>query len=230
MTENIHPTGAPLQVDVVIDTMCPWCYLGKRRLEIAMDARPDINVNIRWRPYQLDASIPAEGMVRKDYLENKFGPSGTSPNRYVPVTRAGAKDGIDFQIDKIKKSPNTIDSHRLIRWAATEGCQPAILERIFELYFTEGADIGDQDVLIKAAEDVGMNVALVKELMASDADRDLVEKDIEQARSMGVSGVPCFIFENKYVISGAQETEVLISAFDQIMTEKNNPETVDSAE
>ncbi len=216
--------NAPVQIDVIVDTMCPWCYLGKRRLDKALKERPDIAVDIRWRPYQLDPTIPNEGMARKDYLVRKFGASGSSNTRYKPVTMAGLEEDIAFDFDKIEKSPNTIDSHRLIRWAASEGCQDEMVEHLFKLYFEEGADIGDRHVLLKAAEHVGMDVELVDRLLASDADRDLIEQEIAQAREIGVQGVPTYIFNNKYVLTGAQEPHVLVSAIEQIIQEAGKAE------
>jgi len=219
--------NTPVQIDVIVDTMCPWCFLGKRRLDKALKERPDIDVDIRWRPYQLDPTIPNEGMARKDYLERKFGASGASNTRYKPVTMAGLDEDIAFDFDKIEKSPNTIDSHRLIRWAASEGCQDEMIEHLFKLYFEDGADIGDKQVLLKAAEDVGMDVELVDRLLSSDADRDLIEQEIAQAREIGVQGVPTYIFENKYVLTGAQEPQVLVSAIEQIVQQAGVAETPD---
>ena len=210
-----------LQIDVIVDTMCPWCFLGKRRLDKALKERPDIAVDIRWRPYQLDPTIPNEGMARKDYLERKFGASGASNTRYKPVTMAGLDEDIAFDFDKIEKSPNTIDSHRLIRWAASEGCQDEMVEHLFKLYFEDGADIGDKQVLLKAAKHVGMDVDLVDRLLSSDADRDLIEQEVAQAREIGVQGVPTYIFENKYVLTGAQEPQVLVSAIEEIVQQES---------
>lgn len=210
---------APLQIDVIVDTMCPWCFLGKRRLDKALKERSDVAVDIRWRPYQLDPTIPDDGMARKDYLERKFGASGSSNTRYKPVTMAGLADDIAFDFDSIKKAPNTIDSHRLIRWAANENCQDEMVEHLFKLYFEEGADIGDKQVLLKAAEHVGMDVELVDRLLSSDADKDLIEQEIAQAREIGVQGVPTYIFANKYVLTGAQDAQVIINALDQISQE-----------
>jgi len=217
-------TNTPLQVDVIVDTMCPWCYLGKRRLDKALQERPDISVDIRWRPYQLDSTIPREGMARKDYLERKFGVSGSSNTRYKPVTMAGLKENIAFDFDKIEKAPNTIDSHRLIRWASNENCQDEMVEYLFKLYFEDGADIGDRQVLLKAAEHVGMDVELVDRLLSSDADRDLIEQEIAQVREIGVQGVPTYIFKNKYVLTGAQEANVLINAIEQIVQQAGDEE------
>lgn len=215
---------APVQIDVIVDTMCPWCYLGKRRLDKALQERPDIAVDIRWRPYQLDPTIPDEGMARKDYLERKFGASGASNAHYKPVTMAGLEEGIAFNFDKIEKSPNTIDSHRLIRWAASEDCQDEMVEHLFKLYFEQGADIGDKQVLLKAAEHVGMDVELVDRLLVSDADCDLIEQEVAQAREIGVQGVPTYIFNNKYVLTGAQEPHVLATAIEQIVQEAGKAE------
>jgi predicted DsbA family dithiol-disulfide isomerase len=137
---------------------------------------------------------------------------------------AGLEEDIGFDFDKIKKSPNTIDSHRLIRWALNEGCQDEMIEILFKLYFEDGEDIGDRQVLLKAAEHVGMDVELVDGLLASDADRDLIAQEIAQAREIGVQGVPTYIFDNKYVLTGAQEPHVLVSAIEQIVQEAGQVE------
>lgn len=216
MTAGHDKFDKSIQLDVIVDTMCPWCYLGKRRLEKALEQRPELPVDIRWRPYQLDSEIPPEGMARKDYLERKFGASGLAPTRYKSVTHAGEKDGIHFAFDRIEKSPNTLNSHRLIRWAKSAGCQDAMVERLFELYFVEGQDIGDSDVLLQAAEDVGMERSIVLDLLESDADQRLIETEIAQAREIGVQGVPTYIFGNKFVMSGAQEPSIILAALDQI--------------
>jgi predicted DsbA family dithiol-disulfide isomerase len=197
-----------LTLDIVSDVMCPWCYIGKRKLEAARPLLGDMALDIRWRPFQLDPTIPQGGMDRKAYLDGKFGPD-RAKDVYDRVRAAGDSVGIAFDFAAIARSPNTIDAHRLIRWAATAGCQDAVVERLFRLYFTEGADIGDAEVLAGVAADVGMDADLVRELLAGDSDVELVEREVALAQAMGVNGVPGFIFAGKYLVPGAQDPAVL---------------------
>ena len=140
-----------IEIDVISDVMCPWCYIGKRRLEKAIAMVPDIKVNVRWRPFQLDHTIPETGMDRQTYLTNKFGSAEQASNVYEPVRAAGKAEEIPFQFEDIKVSPNTLNAHRLIRWALAEGVQDAVVERLFQLYFIEGANLTDKSVLLDAA-------------------------------------------------------------------------------
>lgn len=203
-----------VELDVVSDVMCPWCYIGKRRLEAAIAALDDIEVEVRWRPYQLDATLPAKGKDRKQYLEDKFGGPDQAKEIYARIEEAGRLEGIDFAFDKIKLAPNTLNAHRMIRWAANGGekSQQAMVERLFELFFLEGADIGDLSVLAQAAEDIGMDRSVVEALLATESDRPEVEAEVAVAQRMGVTGVPYFIINNKYAIVGAQEAKTITEA------------------
>ncbi|HWA30723.1 MAG TPA: DsbA family oxidoreductase, partial [Rhizomicrobium sp.] len=148
-----------MQIDIVSDTVCPWCFIGKRRLEKALALRPEIEFDVRWRAYRLDPSIPPEGVDRKEYMRAKF---GDNPNRLAmqeALNQAGESEGIAFAFDRILRSPNTLDSHRLIRWSATAGVQNEIVERLFEAYFEEGRDIGNHDILTEIAAEAGMDSA-----------------------------------------------------------------------
>jgi predicted DsbA family dithiol-disulfide isomerase len=199
-------------IDVVSDVMCPWCYIGKRRLETAAAARPDIGLEVRWRPFQLDPTIPAEGMDRRLYLERKFGGAEAAERRYAPVRAAGEAEAIPFAFDQIRRSPNTINAHRLIRWAGQAGVQDAMVERLFRLYFIEGGDLTDTAVLAQAASEVGLERALVERLLAGDSDVAEVSAEIEAAQSMGITGVPTFIVAGRYAVVGAHPAEVLSDA------------------
>ena len=207
-----------LSIDVVSDVMCPWCYIGKRRLDRARELNPQIGTDIRWRPFQLDATIPPEGMDRKDYLDRKFGPD-RSREIYARIEATGEAEGIPFAFDRIEKSPNTLDAHRLIRWSASAARQDAVVEKLFSLFFVEGEDIGDREVLIGAARDAGMDVDLVRELLDSGADAELVEREVALAHQLGVEGVPAFIFANRYVVMGAQAPELIAKAMQQASEE-----------
>lgn len=203
-------------VDVVSDVMCPWCYIGKRRLARALVmAGPEFQAEIRWRPFQLDATIPPEGMDRQEYLDRKFGRERAQEN-YKRIQEVGAIEGIPFAFDRIEKSPNTLDAHRLIRWAKTGDEQDVVVERLFELYFTEGGDIGDHKVLVDVAREADMDVDLVSELLATDTDRDKVQEEIALAQQLGVQGVPSFVLDNRYMLVGAQPAEALADALIQV--------------
>ena len=206
-------------IDVVSDVMCPWCYIGKRRLEAAAAALPEIALDVQWRPFQLDATIPEEGMDRKTYLERKFGGAEAAERVYAPVRAAGEAESIPFEFDKIRRSPNTINAHRLIRWAGQEGLQEEMVERLFRLYFLEGGDLTDTAVLAQAAEDAGMERQVVERLLAGDAEVAEVRAEIEAAQQMGVTGVPTFIIAGRYAVVGAQSADVLADAISRAMAE-----------
>jgi predicted DsbA family dithiol-disulfide isomerase len=213
-------TTEPITIDVVSDVMCPWCLIGKRRLEQALANRPGAPVEVRWRPFQLDPTIPEDGIDRQVYLQNKFGGPDGAKQVYDRVREAGASEGIAFKFEDIQKSPNTINAHRLIRWASSFDAQDKIVERLFTLYFLEGADLTDHETLLNAAEEVGMERDVVAQLLASDADKDSVREEIVMASQMGVTGVPCFIIDEKYAISGAQPPEVIADAIDKALEER----------
>ena len=208
-----------VSLDVISDVMCPWCYIGKRRLEKAIAATPDYILDIHWRPFLLDATIPEDGIDRQEYLTRKFGSTDGIKQIYDPVSAAGKIEGIDFQFDAIKRSPNTINAHRVIRWAQTIGHQDAVVERLFQLYFLEGADLTDKKVLIDAAVECGMEREIVERLINSDADIAETRQEIEMAQKMGVTGVPTFIVGNKYAVVGAQGADVIASAIVQVAQE-----------
>ncbi len=206
----------PMILDIVSDIMCPWCYIGKRRLTRALVlAGPEIDTEVRWRPFQLDATIPPEGMDRQEYLDKKFGREKAA-EIYKQIKEVGEMEGIPFVFDQITRSPNTIDAHRLIRWAATGSQQDEVVEKLFELFFLEGEDISEHSVLIDVAREADMDVDLVTEMIATDADRDKVEEEISLAQQLGVQGVPTFVVANKFMIVGAQQAEVLTDAIQQI--------------
>lgn len=199
-------------VDVVSDVMCPWCFIGKRRLETALAQTPDVPASVHWRPFQLDPTIPAEGMDRQAYLTRKFGDEERIAATYSRIAAAGQAEGIAFAFERIERSPNTIEAHKLIRWAGTAGVQDTVVERLFALYFVEGANLNDRSVLLQVAEDAGMDGRAVGELLEEDADRDRVEREIALAQKLGVSGVPAFILDNRYIVMGAQDPGVLAAA------------------
>jgi predicted DsbA family dithiol-disulfide isomerase len=204
-------------IDVVSDTVCPWCFIGKRRLARAMAMRPDIPFKVQWRPYRLDFSIPKEGVDRRAYLKAKFGDGPRTQTMGDVIRKEGESEGIGFAFDRIARSPNTLDSHRLIRWAGSADVQDDVVERLFAAYFLEGRDIGDRAVLLEVAREAGMDLEIVGELMAGDADESLVAREDALAHEMGISGVPTFIFDNRLMISGAREPEVLVRVIDKAL-------------
>ncbi|MGY6707554.1 MAG: DsbA family oxidoreductase [Rhizobiaceae bacterium] len=221
-----------ISIDIVSDVVCPWCYVGQKRLEEAMALAPEIGVDLRWRPYQLDPTIPPEGLDRDSYMKAKFGEDGRLEEMQVRLEELGRDAGIIFHFADITRSPNTLDAHRLIRWAASADgtdVQDAVVKRLFQLYFEEGRDVGDRAVLIAAARECGMDATLVETLLGAGADLDEVQAEIETARRMGVTGVPCFLFENRYAVIGAQDAETLADAIRQIAAAKARGELDENA-
>lgn len=217
-----------LTVDIISDVMCPWCYIGKRRLEKAIEMTAgEISVKTSWRPYQIDPTLPKEGKDRRQYLEDKFGGADGAERAYAAVRAAGAEEGIPFDFSAIKVSANTIDAHRLIRWARSQGDggQDRMAETLFKAYFTQGRHIGQDETLVDLAEKGGLDPAIVAPLLASDADREAVVNEIGLARQMGVNGVPCFVIDMKYAVVGAQGAEALADAFLKIAAEKSAAHT-----
>jgi predicted DsbA family dithiol-disulfide isomerase len=217
-----------LTVDVISDVACPWCFIGMKRLEHAIAMAPEVEVAVRWRPYQLDPTIPADGLDRKAYMEAKFGNSGRLQTAHDRLVELGRDAGIAFAFDRIERSPNTLDAHRLIRWAggSDEAAQGRIVRRLFKAYFEEGRDIGSHEVLTELAGEAGMDAALVETLLATDADRDAVRGEIETASRMGVTGVPCFLLDGRYAVVGAQDTAVLADAVRRVAQAKASGETL----
>ncbi|MDE1974426.1 MAG: DsbA family oxidoreductase [Hyphomicrobiales bacterium] len=209
------PDSTALHVDVVSDVVCPWCFIGKHRLETALTLVPDIAVAINWRPYFLNPWIPREGIDRQTYLETKFG----SAERYAVIAErvaaAAAMEGLLYATDAINRQPNTLDCHRLILWSRSATDPGRMKQRLMELYFSEGADLTDPNTLIQAAADCGMDGDLVRRLLASDADVDRVEADANAAKEAGIDGVPCFIFGGSVIVTGAQSPEYLANAIER---------------
>lgn len=213
MASSVPPTD--LQIEVISDVVCPWCYIGKHRLEAAIALKPDIQANINWRPYFLNPWIPRQGIDRQTYLKTKFG----SVERYSVIAErvaaAAAMEGLRYAPDRISRQPNTLDCHRLIQWSRGV-IDPAFMkQRLMELYFAEGADLTDPKILVQAAADCGMDGDLVLRLLSSEADVDGVESEATSAQEAGIDGVPCFIFGGSVIVSGAQSPEYLASAIER---------------
>jgi len=206
----------PVRIDVVSDVVCPWCFIGKHRLEKALALRPGVAVEVHWRPYFLNDWIPREGISREEYLTTKFG----SAERYKGIAQrvgaAAVAEGLVYASDKMKRQPNTLDCHRLIRWADAKGKAAEMKQKLMDLYFTQGADLTDRETLVKAAADVGLDTNTVRADLAIDKDVAAVEQEAQSAKEAGIEGVPCFIFGGKFAVSGAQEPEYLAEAIDRM--------------
>lgn len=205
-----------MKLDVVSDTVCPWCYIGKKRLDQALEMHGGEGITLVWRPFQLDATIPPGGVDRKTYMEKKFGAERAKEVGNT-IREFGNAVGIDFRFDLIEKSPNTMDSHRLIRWAGTAGCQNEMVGILFRRYFEQGEDIGSHDVLVDAAGEAGMDTDIVRDLLSKDADRDLIAREDAMAREIGIQGVPSFVINSQWVVTGAQEPETLVRMFNKLL-------------
>lgn len=205
-----------LPIDMVSDVVCPWCFIGKRRLEKAIALTPNTPVEVHWRPYFLNEWIPREGISREKYLTTKFGSAERYKGIAQRVSAAAAAEGLTYAMDKISRQPNTLDAHRLIRWAGGIGKAAEMKQRLMDLYFTEGADLTNHAVLVQAAADVGLDAEDIREALASDQDVADVEQEAISAKEAGIEGVPCFIFGGKFAVSGAQAPEDLAEAIARI--------------
>lgn len=211
-----------LTIDVVSDVVCPWCFLGMRRLENALASLPDVIAKVHWRPFQLDPTIPPEGKQRRAYMLAKFSDEARLQQAHANLVSLGAVEGISFDFDAITVAPNTLDAHRVIRWAAAsgDGVQTRLVRSLFSLYFEQGKNIGDHTVLVEAARAAGMDAAVVETLLPTDADRNEVANEIATASRMGITGVPCFLLDGKYAVMGAQDSATLADAIRQVAAEK----------
>jgi len=203
-----------MHFDIFSDIVCPWCYIGKRRFARALGQRPDVEALVAWRAFQLNPDLPREGMDRADYMKMKFGDARRAGEIYARVSEAGAGEGIHFRFDRITRTPNTTDAHRLLRYAATEGSQDALVDRLFVGYFLEGADLGDLDTLSQLGGEAGLEIAPARAFLEKEDGREEVMADLALAYRMGITGVPCFILEGKYALPGAHEPEAFHPLFD----------------
>jgi predicted DsbA family dithiol-disulfide isomerase len=202
-------------IDIVSDVICPWCFIGKRRLERALAAEAPGSIVVGWRPFQLNPDMPAEGMSRKDYLRAKFG-TDDGGERYKHVVAAGLEEGIPFAFERMQRTPNTVRAHRLIRMAEKHDLADAIVEALFVAYFAQARDVGDLDVLADVAGAAGLDAGEARRYLASDEDDALIRAEDKYARELGIQGVPCFVIERKYMVSGAQPAELFADVFRQV--------------
>lgn len=211
----------PLQIDIVSDVVCPWCYIGKKRIEDALALAAEIPVEVHWRPFFLNPWIPPEGIDRDSYLETKFGSVDAYKGIAERVVAAASEEGLSYQPAKVKRQPNTVDCHRLILWAEPSGKSAAIKQRLMELYFRDGGDLTQAETLVQAAADVGLDADDIRKRLATDEDVARISADAKEAADKGISGVPTYVFAGKYAVSGAQPAEQLARAIRQVSAEVN---------
>ena len=221
MTTESPSTLKPLKIDIVSDVVCPWCYIGKRRIEDALALVPDVPVEVQWRPFFLNPWVPREGISRDDYLTKKFGSVEAYKTIAGRVVDAASEEGLVYRPDLVKRQPNTTDCHRLIHWAAAKGKAAEMKQRLMELYFRDGGDLTDTEVLVQAAAVCGLDADDVRRRLATDEDVALVSGDAQEASDKGISGVPTFVFAQKYAVSGAQPADMLARAIRQGSEEIN---------
>lgn len=205
-----------IKLYIFSDPVCPWCYIGKARLDRALEQRPNHPFEIEWHPFMLNPDMPAGGMDRRAYLEAKFGGKEGAVRAYTPVVQEAEASGLEIDFEKVTQQPNTLDAHRLIHWAQLEGRQTAIVSRLFKAYFKEGRDIGDHAVLADIAEGAEMDREMILRLLESGADADDIRARDIDAREKGVSAVPTFVIANQHVVPGAQPTDLWLKVIDEI--------------
>jgi predicted DsbA family dithiol-disulfide isomerase len=205
----LAPPRISLSLEVVIDLVCPWCYIGTRRLRRTLRRRPDLAVAITWRPFLLNPDMPRAGLSRSEYILRKFGGEERARRLHASIATLGRGEGIAFHFERIRRTPSSIDAHRLVRFAAASGRADAAVEALFAAHFTDGHDIGDPSVLAAIAAALGLDPARLRRLLASDADVDVIQAENLRAHRIGINGVPCFVVAGRHAIAGAQEPEVL---------------------
>ncbi|MWD29801.1 thioredoxin domain-containing protein [Aquicoccus sp. SCR17] len=213
-----------IKLDILSDPICPWCYIGKTQLDRALEARPDHPFTIEWHPFQLNPDMPAEGMDRRAYLEAKFGGAEGALEAYRPIMDHAAGIGLEIEWDRITRTPNTIDAHRLIHWAGIEQRQGFVVDRLFKAYFKEGRDLGDHEVLADIADGVGMDAGVVMRLLQSEADAASIRERDAASREMGVTGVPTFVVNGQHAVPGAQPPELWEKVIAEIESQIDEPD------
>jgi predicted DsbA family dithiol-disulfide isomerase len=203
-----------VRIDYVFDTVCPWCYVGKRRFERALAQRPGARVSVHWRPFLLNPDLPPEGIDRRTYLDRKFGGPARVQRVHASVEAAGRGEGIIFDFDRITRTPNSLNSHRMIRQAIASGRESEAVEAVFRAYFCDGLDIGDIDVLTALGAGLGLDRLALRDHLESETEVATVLGDNARAHRLGVNGVPCLIIDNQYALAGAQEPDILLRLID----------------
>lgn len=215
----LAPPRARLNIEVVFDLVCPWCFLGTRRLRRTLRARPDIAADISWRPFLLNPDIAPGGVSRADYIIRKFGGEDRARRLHATIAELGRGEGVAFQFDRIRRIPPSLDAHRLVRLADRHGVAAEAVDVLFQAYFCEGQDIGDLGVLAGIAASLGMDPVATRRLLASTAEAEAVHADNLRAHRLGINGVPCFVVQGRHAIAGAQEPEVIERLLDVAVVE-----------
>jgi predicted DsbA family dithiol-disulfide isomerase len=196
-------------VEIVHDLICPWCFLGTRRLMRTLRRRPDLLFELTWRPFLLNPDMPRAGMSRPDYVVRKFGGEERARRLYGSIAEIGRTEGVMFRFERIRRTPSSVDAHRLVRFAARYGRADAMTEALYSAHFTDGLDIGDVTVLTDVAAACGLDAAAARRFLVSDQEIDAVHGDNLRSHRLGINGVPCFILGEHHAIAGAQEPEVI---------------------
>lgn len=215
----LAPTRARLQIEVVFDLVCPWCYLGVHRLRRTLRGRPDLGADIVWRPFLLNPDIAPGGVARQDYMLRKFGGEERARRLHATIADLGKTEGLRFAFDRIRRIPPSLDAHRLVRFADRQGLADAAVHALFEAYFCDGQDIGDQAVLAAIAEGLGLDGTATRRFLAGQQEAEAVHADNLRAHRLGINGVPCFVVQGRHAIAGAQEPEVLERLLDVALVE-----------
>jgi predicted DsbA family dithiol-disulfide isomerase len=205
----LAPPKARLGIEIVYDLVCPWCFLGARRLMRTLRRRPDLLFELSWRPFLLNPDMPRLGMARPDYVVRKFGGEDRARRLYASIADIGRVEGVPFRFERIRRTPSSIDAHRLVRYASRFGRADEMVEALFSAHFTDGRDIGDHTVLLGIAQACGLDPIAVRRFLSSDAEADSVHADNLRAHRLGINGVPCFVIAGRHAIAGAQEPEVI---------------------
>lgn len=208
-----------IDITIFADLICPWSYVGKRNLDLALAERSEYPVTIQWLPYQLAPDVPSGGTDRAEYMRKHLRSEQQVAAHEEAVREHGLAAGIAFRFERIDRVPNTLDAHRLLRWSNAHDLAHDMAQRLFEAYFEEGLDIGDRAVLARLAEDVGLSGEDVSSLLATDTDIEPVRAGFTRAREIGVRGIPTFIFQGQWAIAGVQPIESLVAVLDQLHAE-----------
>ena len=209
------------KIDILSDPICPWCLIGKTFLDRALEARPNHNFKLEWHPYMLNPTMQSSGVNRTDYLTTKFGSKENAEKVYLNIKKTALEHKIQINFDDIKRTPNTLNAHRLIHWAGLEQKQNSAVDLLFSEYFVNGNDISNENILINIANKIEMNKENIGQSINSDEDLQNINARIQNAGEKGVNGVPCFIINNQYVLQGAQSTELWIKVIDEISNKDN---------
>jgi len=205
----LRTATTPLDIEVVYDLVCPWCYLGVRRMLRTVRRRPDLQIGLAWRPFLLNPDMPRSGLSRADYVLRKYGGEERARRLYASISEIGRNEGLNFRFDRIRRTPSSVDAHRLVGWASRIGRAVDLVEALFAAHFADGLDIGDETILIAIAASLGFDAQAARDFLRSEADLESVHAENLRAHRLGINGVPCFVIAGRHAIAGAQEPEVI---------------------